>query len=144
MVGDWQSAAEDLADLGPPLGYVGFSLGSIFGFPTVAAMPTIRAAAFVVGGLPTGPWLDDPVLSPVLLGAASGLGTRQVLMVNMTGDELFPVVGVHEIFDAIPGARKRLRFWPGRHDGWPDEAIEETAVFLKRFAIRSSVKRDRD
>ena len=53
MVQDWQATTTALEAIGPAIAYVGFSMGAIFGFPTVAAMPTIRAAVFVVGGIPS-------------------------------------------------------------------------------------------
>jgi len=39
---------------------------------------------------------------PLLLHAASQLDQRQILMVNKTRDEIFPIAGVHELFDALP------------------------------------------
>jgi len=50
-------------------------------------------------------------------------------MVNKTQDEIFPVEGVHELFDALPGPNKRLMFWEGKHDDWPTEAIDYTVAF---------------
>lgn len=134
MVADWQAVAAALADRhGPPLAYVGFSMGSIFGVPVVAAMPTVAAAVFVVGGLPEGPWLDDPALEPRLLEAAAGLAHTQLLLVNTTDDELFPVAGAHRLFAAVPGPRKRLLFHPGGHDDWSDELLGGTVDFVTRF-----------
>lgn len=130
MVDDWRQAVSAISDLGPPLAYVGFSMGAVFGALTVAAMPTLEAAVFVVGGVPSGPWLDDPKLPSLLLDAASKLTHAEVLMINKTRDEFFPRAGVHEFFDAVPGARKRLMFWEGDHDEWPDEAIAQTTTFL--------------
>jgi len=53
----------------------------------------------------------------MLLGAASRLETPQVLMLNMSQDEVFSVEGTHALFDAIPGRKKRLMFWEGDHVG---------------------------
>lgn len=39
MVADWQKTADALSSIGPVLAYAGFSMGMIFGAPTVAAMP---------------------------------------------------------------------------------------------------------
>ena len=78
-----------------------------------------------------GPWLDDPELRPALLRWAALLGHADVLMVNKAQDELFPVDGVHDLFRAVAGSRKRLMFWEGDHDEWPDEAIETSAEFLR-------------
>jgi len=130
MVADWQTTASALSSLGVPLAYVGFSMGMIFGAPTVAAIPTIQAAVFGVGGIPAGEWLDDSNLEPQLLAPASGLDRPEVLMLNVTEDEFFPRAGTHRFFDAIPGHKKRLMFWPGSHDHWPDEAIRQSVDFV--------------
>jgi pimeloyl-ACP methyl ester carboxylesterase len=130
MVRDWVETAEALSWIGPPIAYVGFSMGAIFGVPTVGSLASIKAAVFVVGGIPAGGGIQDPPLRPLLLNAASKLVHTQVLMVNKTQDEIFPVVGVHELFDAIPGPNKRLMFWEGKHDDWPTEAIDYTVAFI--------------
>jgi len=134
MVRDWQGTAAALAAVGPPVAYVGFSMGMIFGAPTVASMPSIRAAVFGVGGIPTGGGIDDPPLRDVLLGAASGLGHAEVLMLNVTRDDVFRTEEVHAFFDAVPGRRKRLMFWDGAHDEWPPEAIRHSVAFVRQHA----------
>lgn len=130
MVADWQTTADALASIGPAIAYVGFSMGSIFGAPTVASMASIKAAVFGVGGVPTGMGINDPPLRNMLLGAASNLDRTQVLMLNMTQDEVFRTQDAHAFFDAIPGRRKRLVFWEGDHDDWPAEAIEQSIAFI--------------
>jgi hypothetical protein len=64
-------------------------------------------------------------------------------MVNKTQDEIFPIAGVQELFDAIPGPNKRLMFWEGKHDDWSTEAIDYTIAFVNshvgRRAVSSSV-----
>ena len=130
MVADWQKTADGLTSIGPALAYVGFSMGMIFGAPTVASMTGIKAAVFVVGGIPTGLWIDDPPLRAALLDAASKLAHPQVLMVNMTQDQLFRTDDTHLFFDAIPGQRKRLMFWESDHDNWPSEAIRHSVDFI--------------
>jgi len=122
---------------------VGFSMGVIFGVPTVGSLPSIKAAAFVAGGIPAGGEIQDPPLRPLLLDAASKLDHSQILMVNQTQDKIFPVAGVHELFDAIPGSYKRLMFWEGEHDDWSREAIDNTIAFINSHvgqgAVSSSV-----
>ena len=130
MVADWKTAADALSTIGPAVAYVGFSMGAIFGAPTVASMDSIRAAVFGVGGIPTGMGIDDPPLRAMLLDAASKLEHPQVLMVNMTGDEVFRTEDTHLFFEAVPGRRKRLMFWEGDHDDWPAEAIRLSVAFV--------------
>jgi dienelactone hydrolase len=130
MVGDWDKTARALSWIGPPVAYIDFSMGAIFGVPTVGALASVKAAVFVVGGLPAGGGIQDPPLRPLLLNAASKLGQPQVLMANTTQDEIFPVDGVHELFDAIPGPNKRLMFWEGKHDDWPPDLIDHTIAFI--------------
>ena len=110
MVSGWVETAMALSLIGPPVAHVGFSMGAIFGVPTVGALASIKAAVFVVGGIPAGGGIQDPPLRPLLLNAASKPGQSQVLMVNTTQDEIFPVEDVHELFHAIPGPKK-LMFW---------------------------------
>ena len=127
MVADWQKTAEALSSIGPAVAYVGFSMGMIFGAPTVAAMPTIKAAVFGVGGIP------DPAMRGQLLEVAARLEHPQLLMLNMTKDEIFSVEGTHAFFDAIPGRKKRLMFWEGAHSALPSEAVRHSVTFLNRY-----------
>lgn len=130
MIADWQRTADALAPIGPTVAYVGFSMGMIFGAPTVASMASIKAAVFGVGGIPTGAGIDDPPLRSMLLDAASKLEHAEVLMLNMSQDEVFRTGDTHEFFGAIPGRRKRLMFWEGDHDDWPAEAIRHSVDFI--------------
>jgi dienelactone hydrolase len=130
MVADWQRTAQALSSIGAAVAYVGFSMGMIFGAPTVASLTSIKAAVFGVGGFPMGGGIDDPPLRALLLDAASRLEHPQVLMLNMTQDEIFPADGAHAFFDAIAGRKKRLMFWEGDHDSWPAEAIRHPVAFI--------------
>jgi pimeloyl-ACP methyl ester carboxylesterase len=130
MVDDWTTTANALSWIGPPLAYVGFSMGSIFGIPIVESQTSITAAVFVVGGVPSGGWIQDPPLRPLLLAAASKLSRPHVLMINKTQDELFPTEGVRDLFNAIPGPGKSLSFSEGTHDDWPPEDIDHTIAFI--------------
>ena len=132
MVQDWSTAADALSAIGPARAYVGFSMGSIFGLPTVAAIPSIKAAVFVVGGIPDGAGIDDPPLGMALTEAASHLQHAEVLMVNMTNDVFFPISGVHSLFDATRATSKRLMFWEGEHDDWPSELLDQSGSFVNR------------
>ena len=132
MVADWTSTAASLSSIGPPLAYVGFSMGAVFGALTVAAIDSIKAAVFVAGGIPTGGGVNDPPLRALLLQAAAGLEGRHLLMINMSKDDVFATEDTHAFFDAVPGRDKRLMFWEGRHDEWPAEAIGFSIDFINQ------------
>jgi dienelactone hydrolase len=133
MVADWQRTASALEAIGPPVAYVGFSMGMLFGAPTVAAMPTIKAAVFGVGGIPAPGGSEDPAMRARLLGIAAQLEHPQVLMLNMTKDDIFSTEGTHAFFDAIPGRKKRMMFWEGAHSALPSEAVRHSITFLQRY-----------
>lgn len=130
MVADWQKTVDAL-DL-PAVAYVGFSMGMIFGAPTVAAMPSIKAAVFGVGGIPAPAGKEDPRLRSLLLDVASKI-EAQVLLLNMTQDEIFPAQGTLDFFAAIPGRKKRAMFWEGNHVGIPAEAIRHSVAFVNKY-----------
>lgn len=134
MVADWQSVVDRLSHLGPPKVYVGFSMGALFGIPTVAAMPTVTTAVFVVGGIPSSDWTDDDDLAPSLIRAASQLNHASVLMANKDQDAVFPAPLVHLLFDSVVAKSKRLQFWPGAHDDWGQDLIDETVSFINQYA----------
>ena len=134
MVRDWQTTAHALHEIGAPVAYVGFSMGALFGFPTVAAMPSIRAAVFVVSGYPDVGGIDDEPLNDLLTDSASHLQHASVLMLNTTNDHIFPVPGVHRLFHAIHAAGKQLTFWEGEHNDWSDEMITTSESFITNRA----------
>jgi pimeloyl-ACP methyl ester carboxylesterase len=127
-VADWKATAKALSSIGPPIAYVGFSMGMLLGAPTVIAIPEIKAAVFGVGGVPTA--MDG---GSAVLDYAPPLGDRQVLMLNMTLDTIFSPKGALEFFGAIPGRRKRIMFWEGDHSGLPSEAIRHSIDFVNRY-----------
>ncbi len=135
MVADWQSVVDHLSSIGPPVAYAGFSMGALFGFPTVASMPSITAAVFVVGGIPGSDWTDDPDLVQPITSAASSLSQAHVLMLNKEDDELFPAQGVRQVFDSVVAKSKQLMFWPGGHDEWGQDLIDQSVSFVKEHAV---------
>lgn len=136
---------------GGALGYAGFSMGVLLGVPVVASLGEVRAAVFGVGGVPApggvaqligdlaGPEAaaiaeeedDADRRGRIVLDAATRLGPTEVLMLNTTGDRVFPPANAFALFDAIPGA-KRIAFWPGGHTDLSGEAIELAIAFLDR------------
>jgi dienelactone hydrolase len=138
LIADWEAVAHaartSLPILRGPLGYVGFSMGALLGLSIVADLPDVRAAVFALGGV-----LDDDTFgargglsrNARVRDAAGRLGEREVLMLNMTRDEHFPIVGALEVLEAIPGP-KRMAVWAGTHVDIPPEAISLANRFLAR------------
>jgi len=106
--------------------YAGFSMGSIFGLAIVADLPSVVSAVFALGGLTT-----DPARNALIEDGAARLGDREVLMLNMTRDEHFPINKAIGLFETIPGPR-RMGVWPGTHVDLPVEAAELAVQFLAR------------
>ncbi len=109
-----------------PTGYAGFSMGAMFGLAIVADLPSVTAAVFALGG-PT----NDDRRNALIRDGARRLGKREVLMLNMTRDEHFPMEGALEVFASIPGP-KRMGVWDGSHVDIPPEAIELAVDFFRR------------
>jgi hypothetical protein len=59
------------------------------------------------------------------------MGEREVLMLNMTRDEHFPIAGAIDAFELMPGP-KRMGVWSGTHVEFPPEAMEQALAFLTR------------
>ena len=110
------------------LGYAGFSMGALLGLSIVADLPEVRAAVFALGGV-----VDEAQVArnAKVRDGASRLGDREVLMLNMTRDEHFPIAGAIDVFEAIPGA-KRMGVWAGTHVDIPPEAIVLANQFFAR------------
>ncbi len=124
MVNDWGIVVRKLAAIGPPTSYIGFSMGAIFGLPTVRSMPSITATVLVAGGIPGQEWTDDPDIHEILIDAAEELDSD---------DELFPPDNSQLLFDSLAGCSKRLTFSSGGHDDWDPELLDDAATFISRF-----------
>jgi len=138
LVADWLAVAAEARARAPqvsgPLGYVGFSMGALLGLSIVADMPDVRAAVFALGGTLGADALGGrgAVARNVRVRqGAAALGAREVLMLNMTRDEHFPIDGAIEVLEAIPGT-KRMAVWTGTHVEIPPEAIGMANQFLTR------------
>ncbi len=109
-----------------PTGYAGFSMGAMFGLAIVADLPTVVSAVFALGGLTNNDARD------ALIGAgARRLGDREIIMLNMTRDEHFPIDRAIELFETIPGP-KRMGVWAGTHVDIPPEAVELGVQLFRR------------
>jgi dienelactone hydrolase len=132
LVADWLAVAAAARAAEPrltgPLGYAGFSMGALYGLSIVADLPDVRAAVFALGGV-----IDDAQVArnAKVRDGAGRLGDREVLMLNMTRDEHFPIVGAIDVFERVPGP-KRMGVWAGTHVDIPPEAIVQANQFLAR------------
>lgn len=132
---DWRHVVEEL-DAGPAVAYVGFSMGAMHGTITAAAIPTLRAAVFGMAGVPIVA-LDSVRESGTdtpHMAAARRIGECEVLMVNTTGDDMFPPAAALELFDAFPPGRKRMMLWEGDHVTEPAEMIDAIILFINRYS----------
>ncbi len=130
LVRDWGAVevAARAADarISGPTGYAGFSMGAMFGLSIVKSLPSVTAAVFALGGL-----MEDDARNELIRAGAAGLGSREVLMLNMTRDEHFAIDGAIEVLELIPGP-KRMGVWTGAHADVPPEAIQLGVDFFRR------------
>ncbi len=133
LTADWRAVetAARAADprLSGPVGYAGFSMGAMFGLSIVADLASVSAAVFALGGL-TG----DDARDALVRSGAGRLGGREVLMLNMTRDEHFPIDGAVEVLELIPGP-KRMGLWTGTHADLPPEAVQLGVDFFRRTLV---------
>jgi predicted esterase len=111
-------------------GYAGFSMGAVFGLAMVAELPSVVSAVFALGGLTP----DAPRRNEMVRIGAQRLGEREVLMLNMTRDEHFPIGDAIEVFETIPGP-KRMGVWHGGHVDIPPEAVAMGVDFFARTLV---------
>ena len=126
MAVDWQRTLDACGEL-PNVGhqrpaYLGFSMGTVLGVPTVAAEPRFRCAVFAIGGV-----IQD---GPNLLRQAASRIDRPVLLINQSDDQIFSREAAFRLYDALSGP-KRIFFYPGGHADVPREAMERVREFLR-------------
>lgn len=154
MAADWSAAvavARQRVDVGEhDLGYIGFSMGTVFGIPAVAAIDKVKAAVFGIGGLFRQDSVGDivrvaglgeqaariieeeerpEIRNQSILEGAAAIRDCEVLMINTTRDESFAMDGVLEVFGAMSCA-KRMMLWEAGHTGLPPEAYAAALGFL--------------
>jgi fermentation-respiration switch protein FrsA (DUF1100 family) len=109
-----------------PLGYVGFSMGGVFGTRLLAEDRRVRAGVLVVAGAPAVSvaerFPDRADLEPALTetdpcAVAGEIAPRPVLMLNADDDEVFSRRSVLALYDALRPP-KELVFLPGTHSEW--------------------------
>lgn len=133
MVADWLLALaavrESVGLDGNPLAYLGLSMGTIFGIPTLAAAAwqgiSFRASVLGLAGS-TG---VVAFLGERLLEDAADID-HPVLFLMQLEDELFDREGCLELFDALGSQDKRLHANIGLHPEVPIEEIDASFDFL--------------
>lgn len=109
------------------LGFVGYSLGSMFGIRALAAHGGFRAAAFCLvgeGGI-VGPASGPDSVLP-------GLRHTAVRIVAKTHDELIPREATERLYDALPG-EKDIVWLPGGHFEIGPDVIDAAEAWLVRW-----------
>jgi pimeloyl-ACP methyl ester carboxylesterase len=146
MVADWSATIDAiLAEVGDvPIGYAGFSMGSFYGTPTVAAEPRIKAAALGLSGLVDGTeGLVDGTEGPMAairdrLAAESARVSCPVLFLVQADDEVVPRDAAFRQFDAFGSTHKRMHVNAGLHKQVPRDETPFIELFLASHLVGGS------
>lgn len=141
-VGDLLRAVEALRsqrDTAPlPLGFLGFSLGTLQGVAFLAQHPPVRAAVLSIGGSTVAAgedsfpeWLAGGheaarATDPATYGPE--VSTPHVLMMQADSDEVFGRRAAFALYDAL-AAPKQILFFPGTHAMWDEPAERYRTMF---------------
>ncbi len=133
LVGDWTAAAAAARSVDARIdhrtAYAGFSMGSIFGASIVHRLPFVGPVVLALGGFVAAH--RNGGVNDLIQAGLPRLGDREVLMLNMTRDESFPIADALRAFALIPGP-KRMAVYEGGHVDIPGEAIRVATEFLRR------------
>lgn len=137
MVDDWRATLDALSQLdsidAERIGYIGFSMGTRFGLPYVAAAgDRLRCAVLGKYGMRQESTMPTAVnMAPIFKRDAPRI-TAPVLFHVQWDDELFPRDGQFELFDLIGTRDKRLIAFPGPHSAAAPEAVQAWCAFVTR------------
>lgn len=135
MVDDWRATLDALSQLeaiaADRIAYIGFSMGTRFGLPYVAAAgERLRCAVLGKNGMRHASAMHAAVnMAPRFEQDAPKI-TVPVLFHVQWDDELFPRDGQFELFDMIGTPDKRLIAFPGPHSAAAPEAVQAWCEFL--------------
>ncbi|MGE0880950.1 MAG: alpha/beta hydrolase family protein [Acidimicrobiia bacterium] len=125
VVADWQKVIDALVERpdidATRIGYWGLSMGSRFGIPLLAAESRIKVAVIGLIGTNAGPYIAE---------AAKAI-TIPLRCIDNLDDELFPIAGGYELFNALASPDKRLTVVPGAHGDIPDDELDRLYAFLE-------------
>ena len=138
MVDDWRATLDDLSQLdvidGDRIAYVGFSMGTRFGLPYVAAAND-RLCCAVLGknGMCQASAPSAPAsMAPRFERDAPNVKVPVLFHVQWD-DELFPRDGQFELFDLIGTPDKRLIAFPGPHGAAAPAAVDAWCEFVTHY-----------
>jgi dienelactone hydrolase len=141
MVDDWHATLEALSQLdsidAARVAYIGFSMGTRFGLPYVAAAGN-RLRCAVLGKYSMRQASASPAavnMAPRFTRDAPNI-TVPVLFHVQWDDELFPRDGQFELFDLLGTADKRLLAFPGPHSTSTPEAVQAWCAFVMPHLAR--------
>ena len=135
MVDDWRATLEALSPLdaiaADRIAYIGFSMGTRFGLPYVAAAgDRLRCAVLGKYGMRQASSTPAAVNMAQRFKQDAPKIEVPVLFHVQWDDELFPRDGQFELFDGIGTRNKRLIAFPGPHSAAAPEAIHAWCGFV--------------
>ena len=129
---DWARTLDALLALGEfdaqAVGYLGLSMGTMFGLPYVASEPRIAAAALGLCGV-RGASMDRSGIAGRLAADAPRVACPVLYHVQWD-DERFERESAFELYGMIGSPDKRLQSTPGLHGGTSAEARDALRTFL--------------
>jgi dienelactone hydrolase len=140
MVDDWGATLDALSQLdtidADRIAYIGFSMGTRFGLPYVAAASDrLRCAVLGKNGMRQMSSMSAAAtMAPRFERDAPNI-KMPVLFHVQWDDELFPRDGQFELFDLIGTPDKRLIAFPGPHGGATPEAVDAWCVFVTHHLV---------
>lgn len=135
MIDDWRATLDALSQLdaidADRIAYIGFSMGTRFGLPYVAAAgDRLRCAVLGKNGMRQASSMPAAVdMAPRFERDAPKI-TVPILFHVQWDDELFPRDGQFELFDRIGTPDKRLIAFPGPHSTATPEAVQAWCEFV--------------
>ena len=104
-----------------PIGFLGFSMGTLVGVPFMAVEPRVKVGVFAVGGV-TGTGTTDPATYAPLIRE------RPVLLVSADRDEFFHRASTTALYESFGGSQELILF-PGTHGNWQHPGRRYRAMF---------------
>lgn len=134
MVDDWQATLDALSQLDTidanRVAYMGFSMGTRFGLPYVAAAgDRLRCAVLGKNGTRQASPASTPTNMAARFAQDAPRITVPVLFHVQWDDELFARDGQFELFDLLGARDKQLIAFPGPHGGAAPAAIDAWCAF---------------